>query len=296
MASRPLRIVGIVFASIVGVIVLAVGTIYLLSAHHLNRLYRVIPPALSIPSDSATLERGRGLATARLGCSGCHGADFGGSVVIDAMPFGRFVAPNLTRGRGGIGGQFNDTDWVRAVRYGVRPDGRPLLFMPSNDFSNLGAEDLAAVIAWVKSVPPVDRQMPPSAVGPIGRMLMATGKITLLAAEQVDLEAGLPVPPSAGPTADYGRYIVSTAGCRDCHGPTLGGGKFAGGPDDPPARDITPSGIGQWSEADFIRALREGKRPDGTPINPFMPWKSLGLMSDDELRAIYAYLRTVPAA
>ncbi len=293
MASRIVkRLFGTILVLIL-LVVLGVGVVYLLSSQHLNRVYSVTPVALTIPTDSATLERGRHLVTVRLGCTGCHESDLGGKVFIDAMPFGRFVASNLTSS--GAAGSYTDADWVRAIRNGLRPNGKPLLFMPSQVFAALSAEDLAATIAYVKSVQPVTRTLAASAVGPIGRALIVFKKAQLLPAELIDHQASLPVAPWPAATAEYGNYLVSTGGCFVCHGPGLSGGKLAGAPEDPPARNITPTGIGSWSEADFIRALREGTRPDGTKINPFMPWQTMGKMSDDELLAIYRYLRTVPA-
>jgi len=114
-------------------------------------------------------------------------------------------------------------------------------------------------------------------------------------AKLIDHDAPVPTMPAEGETEEYGRYLVTTGGCMACHGKNLSGGKIAGGPEDPPATNLTPTGIGEWSEADFFRAFREGKRPDGTDIKPFMPWQTLRQMTDSELRAIYLYLKTIPA-
>lgn len=80
-----------------------------------------------------------------------------------------------------------------------------------------------------------------------------------------------------------------------CHGPTLSGGPIPGAPPDwPPARNITPdeaTGIGGWTEADFVRAMREGKRPDGSSIAEVMPWRAYAAMRDDDLKALWLFLR-----
>src|SRR6185369_12648665 len=97
-------------------------------------------------------------------------------------------------------------------------------------------------------------------------------------------------------TVEYGRYMVSVAGCYGCHGDGLSGGKIPGTPPEfkPPA-NITPKGIGHYTEADFFTALREGKRPGGTPLDTnYMPVRWTRLMTDDETRAIFAFLKTVP--
>jgi Cytochrome C oxidase, cbb3-type, subunit III len=94
--------------------------------------------------------------------------------------------------------------------------------------------------------------------------------------------------------AGFGRYLADVSGCHGCHGFGLSGGRVAGPDDLPLASNLTPAGLGTWSEADFVRAIREGRWPDGTAINEFMPWRSYCSMSDDELRALWAYLRSVP--
>lgn len=292
MASTMVRRLGIIIGTLILLLLLSGAAIYVFSDRSLNRSYEITPGALVIPGDSVTLERGRHLVTGRLVCVDCHGQDLGGKVVVDGMPFGRFVASNLTPG--GVGATYTDADWVRSIRHGVKPDGKSLLFMPSDVFAELSAQDLAAVIAYVKTVPAVTRALPPTALGPVGRMLVATNKAPLVMAKLIDHSAPVPVMPQEGESVEYGHYLVKSGGCLACHGKNLSGGKIAGGPDDPPATNLTPTGIGEWSETDFLRAFREGKRPNGTAIHPFMPWQTMGRMTDSELRAIYNYLRTVP--
>jgi cytochrome c553 len=101
------------------------------------------------------------------------------------------------------------------------------------------------------------------------------------------------------PTAsvDYGRYLANS--CTGCHGEHLSGGRVPGTPPSfPPARNITPdqaNGIGKWSKANFSAAVRTGKRPDGSALDEFMPWKAFAILNDMELDALWAYLQTVPA-
>jgi mono/diheme cytochrome c family protein len=129
------------------------------------------------------------------------------------------------------------------------------------------------------------------------RVLFALGRMPLLPALTLDhAQVGPAQAPAAAVDAEYGRYVAQT--CIGCHGPGLSGGRVPGTPPQfPPARNITPdaTGIGGWSEADFVRAMREGKRPDGAPIDPFMPWKSFAAMTDVEMAALWAYLQSVPA-
>lgn len=143
--------------------------VYGLSESRMGRRYAVNPPALAIPTDSASVARGEHLARSIAGCTDCHGQDLGGQVVIDDAALGRVFAKNLTRGKGGVAGTLRDVDYVRAIRHGLDPDGKPLKVMPSSDYSNLADDDLAAIIAFVKSRPPVDKELPAVTLGPVGR-------------------------------------------------------------------------------------------------------------------------------
>jgi len=98
-----------------------------------------------------------------------------------------------------------------------------------------------------------------------------------------------------GVSVSYGRYLARVGGCFSCHGENLAGGHYEGAPSDPPAQNITPGGIGSWRQADFMRALRTGRRPDGSAINPFMPSNTFANMTDDEVAALWQFVRTVPA-
>jgi mono/diheme cytochrome c family protein len=274
--------------------VLAVGTAYARSARRLHRTHSValtIPRA--IPTDREAVERGAHLATIT-NCVLCHGADLGGAVYSDDALLGTIAGPNLTRGRGGLGTTFTDADWVRAIRHGVRRDGTSLVVMPSEVYVRLSEPDLAAIIAYLERLPPVDRVVPPTRFGPLGRALLAAGKLNILVAEKTPTLPLAPgVPP--GPTAVYGRYLADVTGCHGCHGFGLSGGRVAGPPGLPPAANLTPAGsMSSWTEADFVRALRQGRRPDGSAINEFMPWRSFAHMTDGELRALWLYLRSAP--
>jgi mono/diheme cytochrome c family protein len=196
-----------------------------------------------------------------------------------------------------VGESYTDQDWVRAIRHGIGPDRKPLLFMPSHEYNVLTDEDLSALVAYLRSVPPVDNSPAKSTVGPIGRLLFLKGDLHLLPAEIIDHDAPRPTAPVPGPTAEYGAYL--STGCTGCHGASFSGGKIPGTPPEfPPAANITPdpeTGIGAWTEADFFRSLREGRRPDGSELAAEMPWQLTRQMTDDEIRAIWLHLRSVPA-
>jgi len=294
--KRLLKWLGTIVVGIVGIIVLASVVLFVLSERRVNETFDDLPEvSLVVPSDSATIARGMHIATIR-GCVDCHSADLGGKLFLDEPPIGRIYSSNLTSGRGGVGATYQIADWDHAIRHGVDPTGRPLWVMPSVEYSILSDEDVAAVIAYLRSLPPVDREKGTARLGPLGRTLLVLGKIPLLNAEKIDHRGPRPAAPPEGPTAEYGAYLA--ASCVGCHGSTFRGGPIPGMPPSfPHAANITPdptAGIGSWTEGDFFHALREGRRPDGTSIKVEMPWALTARMTDDEIRAIWAYLRTVP--
>ncbi|MBW3656374.1 MAG: c-type cytochrome, partial [Gemmatimonadetes bacterium] len=177
---------------------------------------------------------------------------------------------------------------------GVDREGKPLVFMPSNELRPMSEADLAAVIAFMRSVPPVNRAVPEPRVGPVARALSLSPGFPLIPARLIDHDSPPPPAPTPAVTVAYGKYLATVGLCTGCHLPDLSGG---GGPP-PGATNITPdpeTGIGNWTEADFFRALRTGMRPNHTPIDQVMPWVAAGQMTDDEIRAVWLYLRSLPA-
>lgn len=276
---------------------LSLGGVYGVSQQHMNRTLEVRTPALTLPTDSASLAHGQHTAIIR-GCVECHGDNLGGKIFIEAPGLGRLVSSNLTSGAGGIGSTYDVADWDRAVRHAVGPDGKPLLFMPSHEFNRMSDEDTAALIAYLRSVPPVDSDLPGHSVGPIARVLYLTGELPLLPATLIDHSDLVRDAPKRAPTPAYGAYLAS--GCIGCHGPGFSGGKIPGVPPDwPVAPNLTPdeaTGLGTWTEAEFITALQEGRRPDGRHLQEaYMPWPLYANMTDDEVRALWAFVQTLPA-
>ncbi len=295
--KKILKWIGIVLGVLVLLLVLAVGAVYAMSGSRLNKSYDVQPEAITVPTDEETIALGKRLFQTR-GCIDCHGSNLAGAVVMDDPAAGLIVGANLTSGQGGVGAIYSDLDFVRAIRHGIDPDGKPLVFMPADEYYFLSDEDLGAIIAYIKSVPPVDREPPAPAPGPLMRVLFLAGEVPILAsAERIAHDAPRPTAPEPGVTLEYGQYLAN--GCIGCHGEGFSGGPIQGGPPDwPPAANLTPdpqTGLGTWSEADFFRAIREGLRPDGSTINPVMPWQNFGQMTDEELSAIWLYLQSVPS-
>ena len=243
-------------------------------------------------------ERGRHLVESRYVCIECHGKNFGGGTMIDAFPMGTILGPNITTGNGSRATNYRAADWDHIVRHGILPDGRPAA-MPSEDFQLMSDQELSDIVTYIRSVPPVDNEVPEVALGPLGKVLVATGQMPLAVERIRDHNAPHAIaPPEAGATAEFGRHL--TAICTGCHRENLAGGPILGG--DPawvPARNLTPhtDGLSSWTYEQFAKTMREGKRPDGTALQPpmsfVMPYANR--MTDVEMQAIWAYLRTVPA-
>ena len=281
--------------ALVAFVVLIVGFVVVRSELALRHTLSIDEAALTIPTDAEAVSRGAHIAVTR-GCAECHGADFGGRVVMESPPIGRMAAPNVTRGRGSAAADFQPRDWERAIRHGIKRDGRAMLFMPIRDYAGLADADVADLIAYLQQIPAVDREQAASYVGPLGRALFAFGQLPLLEARLIDQHAVHAARVEAAATADFGRYLAQS--CTGCHGQGFSGGPIPGAPPDfPKPANITPdvdTGLGRWSKADFYRVFREGKKPDGSAIDPFMPWQAMGHFTDTELDALWEYLRSVP--
>lgn len=289
----PLKLV----AWVAGGFLVAVGITVARNHSRSNEILRQPHPVtvrpVAIPTDAASLARGKHIAESR-GCTVCHGPDLGGAKVEESFPMGKWYGPNLTAGAGSRAGQFTTEDWVRAIRHGVGPDQRPLYLMPSDEYQHFSDADLGAVIAYVRAAPKVERPTQPLEFGPVARMLIATGKIKL-PADLIDHARVQPAAMTPAVTLEYGRYVAY--GCTGCHGTNFSGGKIEIGPPDwPHAANLTPhadSRLPKWSEDDFLKAIRTAKRPDGTELNPVMP-RAFGTLDDTELKAVWLYLKSLP--
>jgi len=288
--------VGIALGTLVGLFVLSMLALFGLGQMRLNRKYEISPQPVAFPGDAESLAEGKRIFQYR-GCEACHGEQLQGLVYLDNPALGQVITANLTTGQGGIGSQRTDADLVRSIKHGVRPDGTSLLFMPSTEFFYLSQEDLGKVLAYIRSVPPADNEMPPSELSFTGFVVMnITRDITFLPAEIIPHAETPPPVPKPGITAEYGQYL--SLSCLVCHGPTLSGGEIPGFPTEWPAAPNLTFGQGSrlpnWGEAGFIEILRNGIK-HGRAIKPnYMPWTSYRHMTDDELRAVYNYLMSLP--
>jgi cytochrome c553 len=261
--------------------------VYFSSNAKINKTYEVEAALLSVRADSAILARGAHLALIH-GCTECHGENLEGRVLFDAPPFARVTAANLTPGAGGIGSEYTNEDWDRAIRHGIAVDGSGLMpMMPSKAYSNLHNQDAADLIAYLRQLEPVDNDLPETTLYPIGRMALATGGLTYIA-DEIDHSKAPPPVLEPAPTAEYGNYMTNIT-CTDCHGSDLRGGPHPD-PDAPEGPDLTS--VASWPFEDFATAMRTGVRPNGLVMDAkFMPWRSFQHMTSTELTAVYTYLK-----
>jgi len=291
---KVLKIIGIAFGVLFLLGVASGAAVWAWTGSEIRKTVPVPTHAFVAPTDAASVARGEHVVRALVKCADCHGADLGGAMVIDDPAIGTVAAPNLTRGTGGVGADYTDADFERAIRHGLARDGRRLVIMPSSEYQHVSDEDLGTVIAYLRALPPVDRAFGPPKVGPVARTLYALGQFPLFEADRVlHADGAVPSVP-VDSTIAYGKYI-GDVGCAGCHGAGYGGGMIPGVPPDwPKAANLTPTGIGHYSFEQFDSILRTGKRPDGTALHELMPIGATKLMTPVEMKAVHLYLSSLP--
>ncbi len=263
---------GIVFGALIGLALLVGVVLYPIGMEKLTRSYPGIPvEAVNIPNDPDAVARGRHVAIV-WACTKCHGEGLSGMLLADDPFLGTIPASNLTSGKGGIAKSYTDTDWIRAVRHGVKPNRRVEIFM-YDYYSTMSDRDLGALTAYLKQIPPVDSDYPATRFGLVFPIAPAVGLFTP-AAELIDHGAQRPADPVPGATIEYGRYL--SALCTECHGTSLSGK------------------LGKWKQENFIHAVRTGVLPDGKQLRSAMSSKTYGEMNDMELAALWLYLQGLP--
>lgn len=280
---RVLQWSGAVLSGMLTLVLAAALAAVLVGYAKLNRKHDNPVPRVSVDVTPERIARGERFARM---CAGCHAADEsppleGRDLLEVGPPIGTFYAPNLTPTHLG---EWTDGEIVRAIREGVHRSGRSLLVMPSSAFRNLSDDDVQAIVAYLRSQPPVEPDTPPNRLNALGAIM-----INLAGPFQAQPSVAEPiVAPPAGPTAAYGRYLSSYA-CSGCHGADLNGNEAFDVP------GLTGVGLA-WTEGQFIGFIRTGERPSGPPVNgELMPWVELSefFEEDDDLRAIFAHLATL---
>lgn len=293
MLKKLLKWIGIVVGGLVGLLVVALIALYIVGGAKVDKEYKIAVKTVTIPTDAEAIERGKHISTIFF-CTRCHTDKLSGDVYFEVPGMVSIPTPNLTAGAGGVGGLLTDEDWVRAIRHGVNDEGKAIFIMPSNKFYYMSDEDLGDLIAFLKSQPAVDNVLPGKRVEALGRVMMAVGMFPPLAVDQIDHASQPPAAPAVGVTAAYGKYLSHT--CTECHGDNLNGQPFGPPGQEVPSPNLTPGGeLASWSEQGFFTTMRTGMTPEGRILIEEMPWKYFGQMSDDELRAVWLYLQSLPA-
>jgi mono/diheme cytochrome c family protein len=265
--KKLLKWSGIVIGGLVGMALLAGVALYPSGMKKLTQSYPGIPvETVEISTDRDTVARGRHNTTV-WACTKCHGLDLSGSLLANDPFLGTIPASNLTAGKGGIAGSYTDADWIRAIRHGVKPDGRIEIFM-YDYYWTMSDQDLGDLVAFLKQIPPVDKEYPAMRFGSIFPIAPAVGLFTP-AAERINHDAPRPAAPAPGATIEYGKYLSVI--CTECHGSNL------------------PGKLESWSQEDFICAVRTGVQPGGRQLPAAMSPQTFSELNDMEVAALWLY-------
>lgn len=290
MFSKIIKWSGIVVGSLALILSAVYAYVYYDTESRAEKIYDVKLQSLTVLNDSISIAKGKHIAEIR-GCTGCHGMDLSGGMAFadEQSPIGILYSSNITSGNGGI--NYTDQDWIRALRHGLGKDGRSLWFMPSHEIYHISNQDMASLISFVKSRPPVDKVGHQKSLKPLGRVLTFLDEFPLFPAEKINHNAVYVDDVAPSSTPEYGEYLAIT--CTGCHSPTLKGAA-PHGPNEPPVPDISSTGnLGKWTLEGFATTIRTGKTPDGKQLSDAMPWRHL-TYTDQELNAIYSYLHGLP--
>lgn len=283
--------------TLIGVVLLGLG---LRGFVLINQKYDNPVADIQVARTEAQIARGQQLAN---NCANCHtpgdslplsGVDF--AFKFDLPPLGTLYSPNLTPGN-------NIDDWtdgelIRAIREGIHKDGRSLWVMPANNYRHLSDDDVQAIVAYLRTQPPTGDPTPTNQYNLLGALFLNLSDFRTAQAPVSDV----PAPPPNTP--EYGQYLVNVLGCRDCHGDQLQGRVADGMPGPTPGPNLTTA-VPFWTEAQFMTFFNTGQYPSGSTVpilmlpsgysEPRMPWSAVrAATTDDELKSIYAYLKSLP--
>jgi mono/diheme cytochrome c family protein len=257
-------------------------------------------------AQTASVARGDYLANSIMTCANCHtpkgpppavaGKDYSGGLSWDTPGFA-VTAPNITPDKATGIGDWSAADIRKALIDGVRPNGVPLApIMPYDFYGILTPADADSLVAYMQSLKPVSNKV----ADPIYKAAFKLNRFpgTEKAFSEADKSDKLKL----------GFYLVSAGHCLECHTPMvrgelqldkigLGGRDFPGPWGVSLSRNITshPSkGIGGWTDAEIKTAITQGKRKDGSPLKPPMGYGYYAKMTESDLDAVVAYIRTLP--
>ncbi len=296
MVVKLIRWLGLAALGLVAVALLSAGVLYDLGGRKLARVHDVQGKAISTAVGDGAVARGEHLVRSVSGCADCHGADLGRKLLIEEPGFATLDAPNLTTGRGGAASIYSDADWERALRKGADRGGRALAPMiPSEATQHYSDADLSAVVAYLRSVPPVDRTTPEPEYSPLARVVIGAGVLPL-APDLVAKTDRLEPTPAVAVSTDYGHYLAHIAGCSTCHSADLAGAEHPAHPG-LQTPNLSSGDAAAWSLGEFRQALRAGRTPEGRALSPdLMPWPMYAGMTDAETEALYLHLKSLSSA
>jgi mono/diheme cytochrome c family protein len=277
--------------ALAGILAVAISSVSAMTTAGIVKQHGRHAPVPDITVDITPDRVARGKSISDSFCSGCHsktGNMTGGREIGDEFPIpvGSFTSSNLTPA--GALKHWSDGEIFRAIRNGVGADGRWLTVMSYVNSGRLSDDDTLAVIAYLRSLPCGGKPTPepPDRLNLLGTAMLGAG---MLPAGKPVFNGRISAPPKS-PTAEYGEYILSYQDCRECHGERLTGGVQG---------QLAPIGPGlgmvsAWKLPEFIATMRTGVDPTGRQIDKQMPWEPIGRMDDQELAAVYEYLRQLP--
>jgi mono/diheme cytochrome c family protein len=278
-------------AALLSTVVAAITVLLIVGLFKLHARNAPAPVALTISGTPDQIQRGEDISNGF--CSGCHsktatltgGANVGEDLPV---PIGAFVSSNLTPA--GPLSRWSDGEIFRAIRNGVDRDGRWLIIMSYTNAGKLSDDDTKAIIAYLRHLSPAGQQTPnpPDHLNLLGVLMLGAGMLPT----GKPISHGIVTAPPEAPTPLYGQYILSYQDCRECHGRDLTGG--VPGQLGPVGPDLNL--VKDWKFEEFVATMRSGVDPNGHEIGKQMPWKPIGRMSEEELRAIYEYLTHLPNA
>jgi len=296
-----LKWVGVFVAGLLTLIPATLLVLALVGFSKLNAQYDNPVANIQVIGNPAQIARGEHLA---YNCVSCHapgnelplsGTNF--AAKFDFPPLGTLYAPNLTPS-GNIQ-DWTDGEVIRAIREGVHKSGRSLLIMPAGSYRNMSDDDVQALVAYLRAQPATGKPTPNNQFNLLGAIFMNLSDFRTAQLSVSSVSA-----PQTG-TQEYGKYMIDIIGCSDCHGDQLQGKVDNGQPGPTPGPNLTLI-VPQWSEAQFMTFFNTGTMPGGAQVpiltlpsgfsEPRMPWPMVrAVTTDDELKAMYAYLHSLPA-
>jgi cytochrome c553 len=278
------KILGVIGGALLVLLGVGIGTVYVLAQRVIDRTYEVPRTVVPVPTDTASLERGKHLARIS-GCFQCHGENLEGTVLFDKPGIARINAPNLTR----IVKEYDDAQLERVIRHGIKSDGTSTWSMPSQMLSHLSDEDLGKIIAYLRSVPDRDGPMRDTTIRLLARIGIVAGQFKPMAMQVAPDTAPRTTPgAAAADDSSYGRYLVM-ATCTQCHGTDLKGSDFVSAP----SLIVATA----YSDEAFHQLMHKGVKVSG---------QTTGMMSDTsrarfagfsekEIGAVHTFLREFAA-